>query len=211
MRLLTVLLLALVGALALTTTATAQTPSPTATVQPVPTFPTGSISGRIIIEGPGTFSIPITVLPATVTQPVPYSVARNYFSSTDLAGNFTVTGLADGEYLIAVGSRGETFSSSDLTETVTFIDVDTFSLPALRVTVSGGQAVTGIVITLVYPTPPLVVDDFGVPLSGVAGLPSTGGGSSGGGAADYIGAAVAGLAALAFVGGVLWRLRGARR
>jgi hypothetical protein len=155
--------------------------------------------------------VPLLVLPAGLPQPISTGTAVNYADFTDAAGNFAATQLADGEYLITVGARGDIFSSN-LTETVTLIDGETFSLPALRVAVSGGAAVTGIVITLVYPTAgPPSDEGFGGPLSPVAELPAAGSGAGSSDTSGYIGAAVAGMALLALAGGVIWRMRAARR
>jgi hypothetical protein len=214
MRLLTILLV-LTSALAFASTTRAQTPTPTETVQPAPTIPTGSIAGRIIVEGqPGLLPMSIMIVPADLPQPITYGVAYHYFDSTDFSGNFSATALADGEYLIVVGTRGDTFSS-DLTESVTLMDVDTFTLPALRVTVANGEAVTDIVITLVYPTPAPAVDGFGELLEpSVTALPVTGTGTaagrtSGTGALNYGAVAFAGGALL--LGALAWRRRAERR
>jgi hypothetical protein len=190
--------------------------TPTVTQEPVPTIPPGSISGRVIVEGPpGVGPRDIIVMPTDTPQPIPYAEFRLHTYHTDDAGYFSVTGLADDEYFLIIGTRGGGYTTN-LTESVsltgTGIDPEPFSLPALRVTITNGEAVTGIVITFVYPTPGPIIDDFGTPgpLSPVAGLPATG--TAGGGGNDpatYISVAVAGLALLALIGGVAWRMRGA--
>jgi hypothetical protein len=178
--------------------------------------PQASISGIIVSEGrPDLLPMSFLVVPAGTVQPIPYPDSLAYAHDTDMEGNFTVSGLADGEYLIAVGVLGEDFTTT-LTDSVTLTDPaqpGPYSFPALRVTVTNGQAVTGVVITLVFGTPelPAQTPQPTSALSPVAELPAAGSGGGPGDTSGYIGTAVAGLALLAFAGGVVWRMRAARR
>ncbi len=217
MKMLLVILTPLVAFTVLVTTVLAQTPvtppEATTTPEPMPTQPTGSISGRIVVrdDAGGRLPAQILVMPATLPQPVPYGEWRLYLMSTDGEGNFSATGLVDGDYFIVIGPR-DLSATASLRDRVTLEDPqrgDTFTLPALRVTVANGESVTGIEIVLVFPTPSLVIDDFGE--APAAGLPRTGvGGDTSGSVGAYLGAGVAAAAVLVLASGVAWRVRGGR-
>lgn len=181
-----------------------------------PAGPTGSISGRVFVNGvpaAGFGSFPY--VPGDTPEPIVLDdVVIDEFAHVDEQGTFAISGLADGEYLLLLGSkeRGRTVTASLPVETVQVI-VPTRQAPggeeqtwfAIRVTVAGGQAVTGIEINIFEPTPS--------PLS-APGLPATGaadGREEGDRALAYLATALAGAVLLVVVGGGAFLLRRARR
>ncbi len=193
----------------------ATTPEATTTPEPIPTFtfPTGSISGRIVVQGQPerTQGFSLLVVPTSAPQPLDNFGIFKFTVSTDASGNFTAYELRNGEYLIVPQVQGASILTS-LPDSVTYQNPETdeiSSMPAFRVTVANGEAVTGIEIVVVFPTPQPIIDDFGE--APAAGLPRTGvGGDTSGSVGAYLGAGVAAAAVLVLASGVAWRVRGGR-
>lgn len=207
--------------------------------------PTGSISGRIVFVGPqpefvvgSALPYVLILLPGDLAQPFD-AIANFSLIHADAEGNFSLTGLVDGDYFISPVEGRLLETSTPAPESVRIISGGVQStLLAVRVTVANGAAVTGIeiVIRLPEPVPPGPGREVGVggsdcplPLSPPAQLsppsglsppndvpflcaPATGAGPGRvGDTAVYIAFAVAGLAALLLAGGVALRARGGRR
>jgi hypothetical protein len=228
-----ILAAALLGVAALTT---AHAQEPTATPEH-----TGSISGRIVFEGfqpdfgaSGTLAYVLILLPGDLAQPID-AISNFSLSVADAEGNFSFTGLVDGDYFISPAEGRLLETSTPAPESVSIINWDVQStLLAVRVTVANGAAVTGIEIIIRLPEPVPSGPDVGVtgsdcpqPLSPPNGLSPPSGLSPPGGispvcapatgtgpgptAAErtgaYIALAFAGLAALLLAGGVALRAR----
>ena len=174
---------------------------------------TGSISGRIVFQGHPFPSeqFQVYVIPVEILQPFDLGVLGFHGVSTDRQGNFTASGLKEGDYYVFPERSLELAVA--LPDSVRWVTGRVESRrPALRVSLADGQAVTGIEIVVrgiqVIP----VIDDFGRPLSPpVAIAPVTGTGPGGGDrTVGYIAAGLAGLAALLLAGGAALRVRGSR-
>ncbi|MCH7811805.1 MAG: hypothetical protein IH958_04165 [Chloroflexi bacterium] len=193
--------------------------------------PTGSISGRIVFVGEQPVYIPFDlnvpflmfVIPADIEQPLDFNVRviflLDHVVAADEDGNFTATGLEDGDYFII--PTGTLENSRPPPETIA---VDEGEGPTtrlvVRVTVAAGQAVSGVELFVVAAASSPEPDGDGCRnlsppngLSPFAGIcpPTTGGGgtttSAGGAALAYLGLAVAGLAVAMFAGGLALRAR----
>ena len=179
--------------------------------------PTGSISGRIIFDGDPD-ELLLGLYPANIPQPLTFSQEHEFrtivFPNDD--GTFIFLGLEDGEYLLAIAPW--MIPVEPLPETVR-IQSDSgavMTLAAMRITVSGGEAVTGVEIAIVLQreeppgnngtsplSPPNQLSGVGAPGTGVRG-PASG---SGGAALAYLGLGVAGLALAMFATGLALRVR----
>ena len=119
---------------------------------------TGSISGRIVFEGNHRGVLGLLLVSADDPQPIDDQRFTELYIEVDGQGNFSVSGLAAGDYFLVLLS-GLT-PAEPLPEGVDFLDSIfglIHTLPALRVTVVGGEAVTGIEIPIMRldatPTP----------------------------------------------------------
>ena len=183
--------------------------------------PTGSISARVVIEGqpPVPYDDVFSVVSADTPQPM-FS-EQLVLVQFDDQGNFTVSGLGDGDYLLVLPPWWSFVDA--VTEEVLIAPPDgtdiTLALSAIRVTVANGQAVVGIQIVVRPAEPPPVVFDS-PPLSPPGqlspalslGAPTTGAGPGGAdGATGRIVAWLAVAATLLLAGGVALRARGSRR
>ena len=182
--------------------------------------PTGSISGRIVIAGqpPVPYDDVFSVVAADTPQPIPNHQLE--LVQFDDQGNFTVSGLGDGDYLLVLppwwgfvdGVVEEVLLASPVAEI-------TLTLSAIRVTVANGQALVGIQIVVRPAEPPPVANDT-LPLSPPGqlsppsplspalslGAPTTGAGPGGAdGATGRIAEGLAVAAALLLAGGVALR------
>ena len=207
----------------------------------LPATGTGSISGQIVVQGPpvtqieletgAAFVFAFFVIPADTPQPMDFRVLLDHGIYPDVEGNFTVSNLADGDYLIV--SLGVAEVVTPLPEIVCVVGPSNQigGLPALRVIVANGQPVTGIeiVVRRPEPVPYCTDDDLPLPPSDQLSPPSdvspqcvpdarTGpvlapvagtGPAHPGGEAPYIAAGLAGLVALVAMGGgaYLWAAR----
>ena len=169
---------------------------------------TGSISGRIIVEGDTGQDLRsiilshVAVIRAAAQQPLDtfllFDVPSGYHVEADDEGNFTFAPLADGEYFLMVlppdfGLPG--FKPVvPLPEQVSVLTQEgVVASSALRVKINKGEAVTGFEI---------IVRPAVVPLT----LPLTGAGPGGAnGATGRIAAGLAVAAALLLAGGVALR------
>lgn len=189
-------------------------------IAPVQAQQTGAtISGQIILQDGGPVAVSVFVLPADTAQPAQGSDA--IFAGT---GNFAVSQLGDGEYLIVLQVSLERVLSP-VPETVLFKltprGVHTF--PAIRVSITDGVSVEGLEITVGPPDnyiippggfiPPGFIPPGGFsPPNGVSGIaaPSLGAGNrtdAGGTVGAYIGLGVAAAVLLLFAGGAMYALR----
>ena len=123
---------------------------PTPTPLPRPGLP-GSISGHITIEGlpEAPFFEAVHVVSADVLQPIPLGLLQTF--GVDDQNNFVVTGLEGGDYFLLIGFGLEIVEPQS--EVILFPIPEgigpaggTLSWPAIRVTVPGGEAVTGLEI-----------------------------------------------------------------
>ena len=186
--------------------------------------PTGSISGRVVVEGAPNIvqSFQLLVVPVGLPQPVRTPKAFQYVVSTDTDGTFTAYELADGQYLVALfpGREGLEFVTPmpealqlDLSRLRSLSPPEgqdqatLLSLPARRVRVSNGEAVTGVEIVIRLPPVPFVPGPGGAPV-----LPESGTGvSSAKGFVSYVALGVGALAVLSVAGGLGLRLLDGRR
>ena len=192
---------------------------------------TGSISGRIVFVGPQpecevdefNFACLVYLLPANLSQPFDamanLDLVLDHLIQADAEGNFSFTGLEDGEYLV-LSLSGSIEDGIPSPEIVVFSASGTTHL-AVRVSVANGQSVTGIelVVRELEPQPVIPGEDCPQPLSPPNGLslpsdlpficaPTTGTGP--GGADDTTGriaVVLAALATLLLAGGVALRAR----
>ena len=119
---------------------------------------TGSISGRIVFEGEHRGLLGLLIVSADDPQPIDDQRFTELYVEVDGQGNFSIPGLADGDYFLVL-VPGLT-PAEPLPEGVDFFDSSfdlVHTLPALRVTVAGGEAVTGVEIPIMRlfatPTP----------------------------------------------------------
>ncbi len=119
---------------------------------------TGSISGRIVFEGEHRGLLGLLIVSADDPQPIDDQRFSELLVEVDNLGNFSVSGLADGDYFLVLVPW--LTPAEPLPEGVDFLD-STFdlihTLPALRITVAGSEAVTGVEIPIMRldatPTP----------------------------------------------------------
>lgn len=108
----------------------------------------GVIKGRILVNGVVDWnnSQAILLLPADISQPVE---TAEYMSLISVTGEFTVSGIEDGEYLVVLATMhvepdfgGETVRfSNEVVRSVLGDDAPReFSSPAVRVTIADGRA-----------------------------------------------------------------------
>ena len=135
-------------------------PPPTQLSPPagLPATGTGSISGQIVVLGPpvtqseletgAAFVFAFFLISADTPQPMDYRVLLDHGINPDVEGNFTVSDLADGDYLIVSLELAEVVTP--LPEIVCVVGPSNLigGLPALRVIVANGQPVTGIEIVV---------------------------------------------------------------
>lgn len=118
---------------------------------------TGSISGRIVFEGEHRGLLGLFFVPGDTPQPVEDQLFLSFLIEVDGEGNFSVSGLADGDYLLVLPPW--LTAAKPLPESIRVLDLfgELRTLPALRVTVAGGEAVTGVEIPIMRldatPTP----------------------------------------------------------
>lgn len=185
------------------------------TPQPTATLPAGSISGHVMFIGPPQRER-IWLVPSDTPQPIQWlGEFPTRSADIDSQGNFTFSGVPDGDYLLFPESshlRPEVSISGNY-PVASVTRILSGGRPvigtAFRVTVAGGQAVTGVEITITVPTPQLPHGG----LSGPSGLPTTGAEGSHDESIGYITVVVTAsvVALLALAGGVALRLRRARR
>ena len=200
----------------------------------LPVTGTGSISGQIVVQGPPVtqfeletgvaFVFAFFLIPADTPQPMDFRVLLDHGINPDVEGNFIVSNLADGDYLIV--SLGLAEVVTPLPEIICVVGPSNLiaALPALRVIVANGQPVTGIEIVVRRLEPISFCIEDVLQLPPPSGLsppndvpflcPPTTGTGPGPTAAErtgaYIGLGVAGLAALLLAGGVALRAWGRR-
>ncbi len=217
-----VFLLALVASASLLAAAHAQEP-PDQLSPPAGLPATGSISGRILVEGSQRpYQGFRGYVSAEIPQPIPLDQVR--FFEIDDRGNFSISSLAADDYFILLLDWEFVEPPG---EDVLFPVPEgigppggVFVLPGLRVAVANGQAVAGLEIVVRPPEPiPGPSRDGCEPLSPPSQLsppsdispvcaPTTGTGPGrAGDTAAYFGLGVAGLAALLLAGGVALRAR----
>ena len=127
--------------------------------------PTGSISGHIVfvgpqpefVEGPFNLAYFVYLVPTNVDQPIDIlanmDLILEHLVQADAEGNFSFTGLADGEYFI-LSLQGNIEDGTPSLEHVSIISEDVLSTHhAVLVTVANGQAVTGIEFVVRAPEP----------------------------------------------------------
>lgn len=106
--------------------------------------PSGTITGHIYqADHPDGFYLAlILVVPADTPQPIPVEkVQEKYEYSSDNEGWFTISGLADGDYLVGFWPVNPD-SVPYMQERILFRDGDTTrSRPAMGVTIAGGETV----------------------------------------------------------------------
>ena len=119
--------------------------------------PTGSISGQIVFKGEHRGLLGLFFVPGDTPQPVEDQLFLSFLIDVDGEGNFSVSGLADGDYLLVLPPW--LTAAKPLPESIRVLDLfgELRTLPALRVTVAGGEAVTGVEIPIMRldatPTP----------------------------------------------------------
>ena len=206
----------------------------------LPATGTGSISGQIVVLGPPVTQIELEigvvfvyaffVIPADTPQPIDIVVLLDHGIDPDVEGNFTVSNLSDGDYLIVWLGVAEVVTPLPEIVCVVSHSNQIGGLPALRVIVANGQPVTGIEIVVRRPEPVPYCTDDDLPLSppdqlsppsdvspqcvpdartGPVLAPVAGTGPAHPGSeAPYIAAGLAGLVALVLTGGAYrWAAR----
>ena len=127
---------------------------PPAQLSPPAEPATGSISGRVVCARPCLQGILLSVSAIPVDTPQPFEEAfqRDHRDFLDREDDFSLSGLADGDYFVFVLPPPYE-PLAPLPETVRVLDPNggVVTLPALRITVANGQAVTGIEIAIVRP------------------------------------------------------------
>ena len=173
----------------------------------------GSISGRILMNGvvDRNNSYAILVLPADISQPV--DTAQVLSDLIDVGGEFTVSGVDDGEYLVVLASTH--IDPAVPEETVRFSNETVlpmvpaaprkFTRAAVRVTIENGRADRDVVFEL---ESPFAQDKS----TAAAELPATGlRPPIGRSPAPYLPTALSALGLLAFVTGLHLRPRTSHR
>ncbi len=191
------------------------------TVEPITTLPglargAGSISGRISPQlcnrcNGGFF---LVVIPADLGRALDLGKQdyETYKMLTDIHGFYTVTDIADGEYLVAPLIGGQEYATS-LSEKVPYtLGTRQADLPARRVRITNGEAVTG--VDFLFKEPPPAIFSSELPVAqedDISDLPAAQGDDiTLATVASYVGVAIAALTVLALAGGVALRVRGSR-